>query len=86
MDPYAQKLTSVLSASYSDAEIRDAISILDGRLTRNTPDARRQLRASSQADVIRTNAAIVREFSKIAEVCLCRPLERPPRPYIESYP
>ncbi|KAF8477542.1 oligomeric Golgi complex subunit 6 [Kalaharituber pfeilii] len=67
MDPVSQKLTSILSASYSDADIRDALSVLDSRLSQNTPDSRRQLRIDVQADVIQTNASIIHEFTKIAE-------------------
>ena len=85
MDPFSQKLTSVLSASYSDADIRDALLVLDPRLAQNTPDSRRQLRVNVQADVIQTNAAIVREFSKIAEVCLCL-TSTPPRQHCTEQP
>ena len=70
MDPLSQKLTSILSSSYTDADIRDALQALDRRLTHNSPDSRRQLQIIIQDDVIQTNAAIVSEFSKIAEVCL----------------
>ena len=69
MDPLSQKLSSVLSTSYADADIRDALRALDRRLTHNSPDSRRQLQINIQYDVIQTNAAIVNEFSKIAEVC-----------------
>lgn len=69
MDPFSQKLTSVLSASYSDADIRNALVVLDSRLPQNSADSRRQLRIKVQADVIQTNGMIVKDFSKIAEVC-----------------
>lgn len=63
-----QRLSSVLSASYSDSEIRNALQVLDARFTDNSPDSRRQLRVDIQAEVIRGNAHIVEEFAKIAEV------------------
>ncbi|PWW80573.1 hypothetical protein C7212DRAFT_308457 [Tuber magnatum] len=63
-----QRLSAVLSASYSDAEIRNALQVLDSRFTENSTDSRRQLRVDVQAEVIRSNAHIVREFSKISEV------------------
>lgn len=63
-----QRLSSILSASYSDAEIRNALQVLDSRFTANSPDSRRQLRVDVQAEVIQSNAHIVQEFAKIAEV------------------
>ena len=69
MDPLSQKLTSILSSSYADADIRDALQALDRRLAHNSPDSRRQLQINIQDDVIQTNAVIVNEFSKISEVC-----------------
>lgn len=63
-----QRLSSVLSASYSDAEIRNALQVLDSRFTHNSPDFRRQLRVDVQAEVIHSNTHIVREFSKISKV------------------
>lgn len=86
MDPFSQKLTSILSAPYSDADIRDALLVLDPRLAQNTPDSRRQLRVNVQADVIQTNAVIVREFSKIAEVCLWLTSKLPRRHCTEQRP
>lgn len=65
-----QRLSSILSASYSDAEIRNSLQVLDSRFTANSPDSRRQLRVEVQAEVIQSNARIVQEFSKIAEVAL----------------
>lgn len=63
-----QRLSSILSASYSDSEIRNALQVLDSRFTANSPDSRRQLRVDVQAEVIQSNARIVQEFAKIAEV------------------
>jgi hypothetical protein len=65
-----QRLTSVLSASYIDADIRNALGVLDARFVENTAESRRQLRVNVQGDVIRSNAQIVRDFAQVAEVVL----------------
>jgi len=63
-----QRLATVLSASYSDAEIRNALSVLDANFVENSAESRRQLRVSVQGAVIRSNAQIVRDFAQVAEV------------------
>lgn len=63
-----QRLASVLSASYIDADIRNALAVLDTRFVENTAETRRQLRVNVQGDVIRGNAQIVRDFALVAEV------------------
>ncbi|KAF8250215.1 oligomeric Golgi complex subunit 6 [Wilcoxina mikolae CBS 423.85] len=62
-----QRLATVLSASYIDADIRSALAVLDTRFVENTAESRRQLRISVQGDVIRSNAQIVRDFARVAE-------------------
>lgn len=62
------KLTSVLSSSYTDYEIRDALRILDQRGITNDEDTRRNLKAYAQKEVIDCNAKIVDDFGKVAEV------------------
>jgi len=64
----SNRLTSVLSASYADSDIRDALATLDLRNTRNTPETRRQLRLDVQKEVIDCNGDIVKDFGKVAEV------------------
>lgn len=64
----SNRLTSVLSASYADSDIRDALDTLDIRGTRNTPETRRQLRLDVQKEVINCNGEIVEDFGKVAEV------------------
>lgn len=64
----ANKITGVLSTSFADAEIRDAIEILDQREFHNTPEARRQFRLAVQKEVIDCNGDIIREFGQVAEV------------------
>ncbi|KAL8761687.1 MAG: hypothetical protein Q9184_002222 [Pyrenodesmia sp. 2 TL-2023] len=63
----ANKLSSVLSVSYADSEIRDALHFLDSTNTENTPDLRRKLRWDLQNEVIRCNGSIVKDFGQVAE-------------------
>ena len=46
------RVTSVLSASYADLEIRDALSMLDERGLQNTAETRRNLRLEVQQELI----------------------------------
>ena len=64
------RITSVLSASYADLEIRDALQTLDARGVRNTAETRRQLRLDVQKEVIQCNGEVVKDFGQVAEVCL----------------
>ena len=64
----SSKLTTVLSASYADSEIRDALRTLDHKEIRNTAETRRRLRLDVQKDVIERNGDIVRDFGLVAEV------------------
>ncbi|RAL60659.1 hypothetical protein DID88_009977 [Monilinia fructigena] len=66
-NPLSSKVTSVLSASYADSDIRDALSLLDKRGVQNTPETRRQLRLDVQKEVIQSNGDIIREFGHVAE-------------------
>ncbi|CAK4034292.1 Conserved oligomeric Golgi complex subunit 6 [Lecanosticta acicola] len=61
------RITSVLSASYADLEIRDALSILDERGLQNTAEARRNFRLDVQGELIQCNGEIVQDFGKVAE-------------------
>ena len=67
-NPLSSKVTSVLSASYADSDIRDALSLLDERNLENSAETRRQLRLDVQKDVIESNGDIIREFGHVAEV------------------
>ncbi|KAI9824190.1 MAG: hypothetical protein M1819_000902 [Sarea resinae] len=62
----SSKLSSVLSTSYADLEIRDALETLDARGIESTPTARRQLRLDVQKEVLQCNGEIIREFGQIA--------------------
>lgn len=64
----SNRLTSVLSASYADSDIRDALETLSLRGVHNTAEFRRQLRLDVQKEVVDSNAGIVRDFGKVAEV------------------
>jgi hypothetical protein len=69
----SSKVTSVLSASYADLEIRDALNLLDERGVESNAETRRQLRLDIQKDVIDSNGDIIREFGLVAEVRLFVP-------------
>lgn len=61
------RITSVLSASYADLEIRDALTTLDERHLRNTTEVRRNLRLDVQEELIQCNGEIVDDFGRVAE-------------------
>ncbi|KAH3990026.1 conserved oligomeric golgi complex subunit 6 [Parastagonospora nodorum] len=63
----SSRITSVLSASYADLEIRDALETLDTRGVRNTAETRRQIRLDVQKEVIECNGEIVKDFGQVAE-------------------
>lgn len=64
------RITSVLSASYADIDIRDALETLDDRHVRNTTDTRRNLRLEVQQELIQCNGEVVKDFGQVAEVGL----------------
>ncbi|KAF2457573.1 oligomeric Golgi complex subunit 6 [Lineolata rhizophorae] len=61
------RISAVLSASYSDLDIRNALETLDARGIKNTPETRRQLRLDVQREVIQCNGDIVKDFGQVAE-------------------
>ncbi|KAL8711029.1 MAG: hypothetical protein Q9220_004410 [cf. Caloplaca sp. 1 TL-2023] len=61
------KITKLLSVSYADSEIRDALRLLDLKKFQNTPDTRRRLHLELQKDVIDRNSNIVRDFGQVSE-------------------
>ncbi|KAL5333034.1 oligomeric Golgi complex subunit 6 [Aspergillus crustosus] len=63
----SNRLTSVLSVSYADSDIRDALETLSLRGLHNTAEVRRQLRLDVQKEVVDCNAKIVRDFGNVAE-------------------
>jgi hypothetical protein len=64
----SSKITTLLSSSFADSDIRDALSILDARGVMNNAEIRRNLRQDAQKEVIDCNAEIVADFGKVAEV------------------
>ena len=60
------RITSVLSASYADLEIRDALGAYDERKLTNTAEARRNLRLDVQEELIQCNGEIVQDFGQVA--------------------
>ena len=70
----SNKLTSILSTSFADTEIREALRTLDENKIHNTTDTRRWLRLDAQKEVIDCNSEIIKDFGHVAEVC-----HQPPR-------
>lgn len=66
----SSKISHVLSASYADSDIRDALRALDAISLHNTPAVRRRLRLDVQKELIECNAEIIDEFGIVAEVRL----------------
>ena len=64
----SNKLTSVLSASYADSEIRAALQALDLKNVQNTSEVRRRLRQDVQKEVIECNREVIDDFGQIVEV------------------
>ncbi|MCJ1384220.1 Golgi transport complex subunit 6 [Xylographa soralifera] len=61
------KVSSILSTSFADADIREALHTLDERGTQNTPETRRHLRLDAQKEVIERNGDIIKDFGHVAE-------------------
>ncbi|KAK5105544.1 Golgi transport complex subunit 6 [Lithohypha guttulata] len=61
------KLTRVLSSSYADTEIRDALRLFDARYGHKGGDDDLDLRYEAQREMIEANAQIVNDFSRVAE-------------------
>ena len=64
----SSRITGILSGSYADLEIRDALETLDSRGFENTAEARRQLVANLQNEVISSNGEIIQDFGEVAKV------------------
>ena len=64
----SSRITSVLSASYADLDIRHALETLDARGVHNTAETRRQIRLDVQKEVVQCNGEIIKDFGQIAEV------------------
>lgn len=64
----SSRITNVLSASYADLDLRDALETLDSRNFQNTQESRRNLRLDLQQEVIKSNGEIIQDFGQVAEV------------------
>lgn len=62
------KIATVLSSSYADSELRDALRQLEVRQIANSDEIRRSLKLDAQKEVIDANARIVNDFGQVAEV------------------
>ena len=65
----SQKIASVLSASYLDTDIKEALRNLDAKDTKNSSEVRRRLRLDVQKEMIDCNHGIISEFGQVAKVC-----------------
>ncbi|KAF2152758.1 oligomeric Golgi complex subunit 6 [Myriangium duriaei CBS 260.36] len=61
------RIATVLSASYADLEISEALHTLDARGVENTAETRRNLRLELQQELIACNGQIVKDFGTVAE-------------------
>lgn len=64
----SNKISSVLSASYADLEIREVLRTLDAKDIQNNAETRRRLQLDIQKDVLECNGGIVKQFGHVAEV------------------
>lgn len=64
----SNRLTNVLSSSYADTEIRDALRLFDARYSDKELEHEIDLRYETQKEVIEANARIIDDFSKVAQV------------------
>jgi len=60
------KITTILSSSLANIEIRDSLEALDFRHIQNTSSTRRNLRLDLQAEAIKSNSEIIRDFGNVA--------------------
>ena len=62
------KISVILSASYADSEIGDALRTLDERKITNSAESRRRLRLDVQKEVIEHNGNIIKDFGHVVDV------------------
>jgi len=60
------KITTILSSSLANIEIRDSLEALDSRHIQNTSSTRRNLRLDLQAEAIKSNFEIIHDFGNVA--------------------
>lgn len=64
----SSRISSVLSASYADSDIREALRTLDRQNLQNTPETRRRFRLDVQRELLQRNGMIIQDFGHVAEV------------------
>ena len=67
------KISTVLSQSFADSEIRDALQTLDSQEAKNSAEFRRGLWMKVQGEVIQRNSDIIQDFAPVANVGLHLP-------------
>ncbi len=67
-NPLATKVSVVLSTSYSDADFRGTVALIDSRGIKNDGKTRRRLRLDLQKEVIEKNGKILDDFVSVSEV------------------
>ncbi|KAF2862212.1 oligomeric complex COG6 [Piedraia hortae CBS 480.64] len=60
------RVASLLSASFADLDIRDALGLLDARGVSNSADTRRRLRLDLHEELIQCNGAVITDFGAVA--------------------
>lgn len=66
----SNKLTSVLSSSFVDADTRNALRLFDARYSSHVQDNSFDLKYEAQKEVIQANGKIIDDFARVAQVCL----------------
>ncbi|KAF4554524.1 Conserved oligomeric Golgi complex subunit 6-like protein [Elsinoe fawcettii] len=61
------RIATILSASYADIEISDALQTLDDRGVKNSAETRRNLRLDLQQELISCNGEVVKDFGQVAQ-------------------
>ena len=72
----SSKLANVLSFSYTDAETREALRLLDLRKDQTQQSVRSNLKSNVQKEVIDANGRVVDDFGEVAEVRLLDPSQQ----------
>ncbi|ANB14565.1 Cog6p [Sugiyamaella lignohabitans] len=61
----SQLITNILSTSYNDPSLRQALSVLDTKMEENTAENRRQLRSNIETSVLKSGSTILKDFTKL---------------------
>lgn len=65
----SSKLSTVLSSSYADPEIREALRLFDRQDLHQRTRNGQNLKSIAEKEVIDANARILEDFGDVAEVC-----------------